>query len=66
MEWPVDIVVFNKNTLLCLGSSWSCGVSLSSGLVERSSGGGLHLISSLKAKGRFVTRVGSEGNFKLL
>jgi len=44
MQRPVDSVACNKNTLLCLRSSHSCGVSLSSGLAELIGGGGLQLI----------------------
>ena len=44
MQWPVDSVTWNKDTLLCLRSSCSGDVSLSSGLAEPISREGLQLI----------------------
>jgi len=44
MQPPVDSVPCNKDTLLCLRSSYSYGVSLSSVLAELICGGGIRLI----------------------
>jgi len=44
MQRPVDSVACNKDSLLFVRSSWSCGVSLSSGVAELICGGTLQLI----------------------
>ena len=59
MQRPVDSVACNKDALLSLRSSCSCAVSLSSGLAKLIGRGGLQLINSFIAKGRFLSRVGS-------
>jgi len=59
MQRAVDRVACNKDTLWCLRSLCSCAVSLSSGLADLIGGGGLQRILSFKAKGRFLSRLGS-------
>jgi len=59
MQRPVDSVACNEDTVLCLRSSLSFAVPVSSGLPKLIRGGGLQLIYSFKAKGRFLSRVGS-------
>jgi len=41
IQRPIDNFASNKDTLLCLRSSCSCGLSLSSGLAALIGGGGL-------------------------